>query len=117
MNKGENDCIFCKIVQGEILADKVYEDEYTIAFLDIHPKAPGHTLLIPKEHHRWFLDMPDTLYNKVFESVKKVGEELKEKHKADYVRLGIVGTDVGHVHIHLLPLHLEPKIKINLDTV
>ncbi len=110
-------CIFCKITRGEIPANKVYEDENTIAFLDIHPKAPGHTLLIPKEHYRWFLDMPDNLYQKVFESVKKVSLKLKEEYTADYIRLGIVGTDVDHVHIHLLPLHLNKSKPTNLDTV
>ncbi len=100
-------CIFCKIGRGEIPAAKVYEDDAVFAFLDIHPKAPGHTLLIPKEHHRWFYDMPEELTAKVFGAAKKVALILKEEHQADYVRLGAVGTDVPHVHLHLIPQHFE----------
>jgi histidine triad (HIT) family protein len=96
-------CIFCKIAAGEIPADKVYEDDKVVAFLDIHPKAPGHTLLIPKEHHRWFIDLPDNLSDDLFRSAKQVAKNLKDKYDADFVRLGIVGTDVPHVHIHLIP--------------
>jgi len=100
-------CIFCKIAAGEIPAQKTYEDEHVIAFLDIHPKAPGHTLLIPKEHHRWFYDMPDDLSAALFSAAKKVALQLKEEHQASFVRLGIVGTDVPHVHVHLIPQTLS----------
>jgi histidine triad (HIT) family protein len=101
------DCIFCKIASGEIPAEKTYEDADVMAFLDIHPKAPGHTLLIPKEHHQWFQDMPDELYAKVFLAAKKIASDIKAKNGADYVRLGIVGTDVPHVHLHLVPQKLS----------
>jgi histidine triad (HIT) family protein len=104
-----DDCIFCKIAKGEIPADKVYEDDTVVAFLDIHPKAPGHTLLIPREHHRWFIDMPDALSDDVFRAAKKVAKDLKQKYDADFVRLGIVGTDVPHVHIHLIPQKFDDK--------
>ncbi len=99
------DCIFCKIAKGEIPSQKVYEDDQVFAFLDIHPKAPGHTLLVPKEHHRWFYEMPDELNAKVFTAAKHIAQQLKSEHGADYVRLGIVGTDVPHVHVHLIPQH------------
>lgn len=108
MRKTE-DCIFCKIATGEVPAKKTYEDEKFVAFLDIDPVAPNHTLLIPKEHHQWFYDVPDTLYTEMFETVKQLSHELKEKHAADYVRLGIVGTDVPHAHIHLIPLKFGDK--------
>lgn len=110
-------CIFCKIVRGEIQAEKVYEDENTIGFLDIHPKAPGHTLLIPKDHHRWFLDLPDNTYNALFSAAKTLGLKLKNDYDADYVRLGIVGTDVAHVHVHLIPLHIQENKSEGLDHV
>ena len=106
-----NDCVFCKIAAGEIPADKVYEDENFVAFLDIAPVAPNHVLLIPKEHHRWFYDLPETLYIDMFQVVKKLSQEMKEKYGADYVRLGIVGTDVPHTHIHLIPLKFGDKEK------
>lgn len=103
------DCIFCKIVSGEIPTEKTYQDERFIAFLDIHPVAPGHTLIIPKAHHQWFYELPDDLYAELFATVKKLSPVLKEKNSADYVKLGIVGTDVPHVHVHLIPRKFKDK--------
>jgi histidine triad (HIT) family protein len=108
-----DDCIFCKIAKGEIPSQKVYEDDTVLAFLDIHPKAPGHTLLIPREHHQWFMDLPDALSDSLFRAAKKVAKALKEEYAADFVRLGIVGTDVPHVHVHLIPQKMhqtQPQI-------
>lgn len=96
------DCIFCKIVAGQIPGSKVYEDDEVLAFLDIHPKGPGHTLLIPKAHYRWFEQMPDELYDKVFRAAKKLSLDMKERG-ADHVQLSIVGKDVPHAHVHLIP--------------
>lgn len=96
-------CIFCKIAAGEIPVEKVYEDEHVIAFPDIHPKKPGHTLVIPKAHYRWFEDMPDDIGDYVFRAAKHIARDLKEKYGAYYVQLGIVGKDVPHVHVHLVP--------------
>lgn len=102
-------CIFCKIAKGEVTAEKVYEDEQFVAFLDIHPVAQGHTLLVPKEHHRWFYELPETLYDALFRTAKKLVPSLKEQYTADYVKLGIVGADVPHVHVHLIPKRLSDK--------
>ncbi len=102
-------CIFCKIAAGDIPANKVYEDDKIVAFLDINPKAPGHTLLIPKTHHQWFQDLPDDIYDALFRAAKKVAQDLKVQNNADYVRLGIVGTDVPHAHIHMVPQKLSDK--------
>ena len=96
------DCVFCKIGAGTIPSNKVYEDDRVLAFLDIHPKGPGHTLLIPKAHYRWFEEMPDELYDHVFRTAKKLSLEMKQKG-ADHVQLGIVGKDVPHVHVHFIP--------------
>lgn len=105
-------CIFCKIVRGDIPAERTYEDEGFIAFLDIHPKSPGHTLLIPKEHHQWFIDMPEPLYGNLFAKAKEVSKKLREEKGADFVQLSIVGTDVPHVHVHLIPRTLtEGKVE------
>ncbi len=101
------DCVFCKIVKKEIPATIVYEDDISVAFLDIHPKASGHTLLIPKDHYPWFIDVPNELYLKIFQNAKDLSIKLKQDYKADYVRLGIVGTDISHTHIHLVPLKLN----------
>lgn len=96
------DCVFCKIVAGEIPADKTYEDDTTMAFLDVHPKGPGHTLLIPKAHYRWFEEMPDDLYAHVFKVAKELAIKMKQEG-ADHVQMAIVGKDVPHVHVHLIP--------------
>lgn len=111
-----DNCIFCKIVKGEIPSNKVYEDDEFLAFLDIHPKSPGHTLLIPKAHYPWFIDLPEELSSKLFRNAQNISKELKEKYQADYIRLGIVGTDVPHTHIHLIPLKLDSS-KEGLNTV
>lgn len=98
-----NNCIFCKIVSGEIPSPRTYEDDKLIAFLDIRPKAPGHTLLVPKEHYQWFYELPDELSDHLFRVSKKLAIELKEKHNAGLVKLSIVGDQVPHVHVHLVP--------------
>ena len=83
-----NDCVFCKIVNKEIHANIVYEDDNFLAFLDIHPQSPGHTLVIPKKHYRWVWDVPidmndekgltrDSAIGKYFEVVAKIA--LAEK--------------------------------------
>ena len=102
-------CIFCKIAAKEVSSTIVFEDEHTIAFLDIHPKSAGHALLIPKDHYPWFIDVPEELSAILFKNAQQLARKLKGEYKADYVRLGIVGTDVPHTHIHLIPLHLKDK--------
>ncbi len=96
-------CIFCKIVAGELPSTKVYEDDTVVAFLNINPRGPEHTLVIPKAHYRWFYDMPDELLSQLMLVTKKIATELKEKTGSDFVQLSIVGKDVPHVHVHLVP--------------
>ncbi len=106
-----DNCIFCKIVRDEIPSEKVHhESGEIVSFLDIHPVAPGHTLVVPMEHHQWFQDLPDELFDKLFRTAKKLSSELKEKYKADYIRLSVVGKDVPHVHIHLIPQNLKDDV-------
>lgn len=102
-------CVFCRIVRGEIPSQKVYEDEHTVAFLDIQPKAPGHTLVIPKEHYQWFDQLPDNLSDALFRSAKNLAADMKKKGAGDYIHLSVVGTDVPHTHIHLIPRKLQEK--------
>lgn len=78
-----------------------------IAFLDIHPKGPQHTLLIPKEHYSWFYDMPDELSDHLFRTAKKLALNLKKETATDYVKLSLDGKDVPHVHVHLIPQNLQ----------
>lgn len=104
-------CIFCKIAKGEIPSRKVHHEEGSVvSFLDINQDAPGHTLVIPAEHYRWFYEIPDELSNKLFRAAKHVAKELKEQYAADYVRLSVVGTDLPHVHVHLIPHKFSDKV-------
>ena len=98
-----DDCIFCKIAKGEIPSDKVYEDDEVLAFLDISPKVPGHTLLIPKQHYPWFEDFPDEFLDKVFRAAKRIAKDMKKDSSVGYVQVSVVGKDVPHAHVHLLP--------------
>ena len=96
-----NDCIFCKIVKGEIPSYKVYEDENFLAFLDIRPLNPGHTLVIPKEHFRWVWDIENI--GKYYKVVKKVANAIKKAHETDYVISLVFGEEVDHAHVWLIP--------------
>lgn len=105
------DCVFCKIVAGEIPSEKVYEDGRSFAFLDIRPVSKGHILCIPKEHHAWFYEAPDAVTDPLFRISKKLAFGLKKALGCDYVQLSIVGKDVPHVHIHLIPRYLKDALK------
>ena len=96
-------CIFCKIVKGEIPCHRVYEDNDYLAFLDIRPLNPGHTLVIPKKHYRWVFDLPDKELGVYFRVVKKIANALKRFLKADFVASAIIGMEVEHAHVWLVP--------------
>lgn len=95
------DCIFCKIVKGEIPCHKVYEDKDFFAFLDIRPLNPGHTLVIPKKHIRWVWDSPNI--GKYYKLVGKIANAMKEAFKTDYVVSLVFGQEVPHAHVWLVP--------------
>lgn len=99
-----NECIFCKIVSGEIPSERVYEDERILGFLDINPQTKGHTLLISREHYPYLTDIPDDLLCDMVVKTKKMMNVLKEKTGAEFVVIKVVGTDVAHFHIHLIPI-------------
>jgi histidine triad (HIT) family protein len=96
-------CIFCKIVKKEIPAEVIYEDDNFLAFLDIQPVNPGHVLLIPKTHYKTLVDAPDEILAKIIVRAKKLMATIKDAMAADLVVLSVVGVDVPHFHIHLLP--------------
>ncbi len=97
-------CIFCKIIAGDISSEKAHHENDTIvSFPDYHPVRPGHTLVVPAKHHQWFWELPDDIADDLFKVARKLARELKEKTVADYIQLSIVGKDVPHVHIHLIP--------------
>jgi len=100
-------CIFCKIIAGEIPAAKIFEDEKCLAFLDINPVTSGHLLLIPKEHFAAMTETPDDLVGYLYIKAKWLMPKIKKALNADYVSLSVVGTDVPHFHIHIIPRRLD----------
>ena len=99
-------CIFCKIVSKEIPTKILYEDEYTIAFLDAFPVAKGHTLIIPKQHFPQIQDMPDSVNQKLFETVHKVISKVDSVKGSTLVLIHNgkdSGQEIMHVHVHLIP--------------
>ena len=94
--------VFTRIIEGEIPAYKIYEDEKTIAFLDIDPKAEGHTLVVPKIEIDKFYELPEEYYVAVFDTAKRLAAHF-DKVLGKRVFLKVIGTDVPHVHIHLIP--------------
>lgn len=97
-----NQCIFCKIVKGEIPCYKVYEDDKYLAFLDINPVAKGHVQVISKEHIRWVWDSPDIAG--YFQAVQSVAKALKKAFKTDRVVSHVDGAEVPHAHVWLVPV-------------
>lgn len=101
-----DDSAFAKIVRGELPCHKVYEDELTLAFLDIYPKTTGHTMVIPKVHPAEFVwDLDDEIYAAVMKTSKKVARRLREVLPYTYVHEAVVGTDVPYAHVHLVPFN------------
>lgn len=94
--------IFTKIINGEIPCYKVYEDDKTLAFLDINPETKGHTLVVPKNEVDKIYELPDEDYNALMATVKKLSKNMEEKF-GKRILWKVIGTDVPHAHVHLLP--------------
>jgi histidine triad (HIT) family protein len=107
----DNDCIFCKIIKGEISAHKIYEDKEFLAFLDIKPVSHGHILIVPKEHIIWMQDASDEIISKIFILTKKIMIATKKGLGCDYVLLSVAGNEVPHFHIHLIPRYFNDGLK------
>ena len=97
------DTIFTKIIKGEIPCHKIYEDDKTFAFLDIHPISPGHSLVIPKVQIEFLWDLSPEDYQAVMTTAKRVALRLREVLDVPYIGEKVVGMDVPHVHVHLIP--------------
>lgn len=95
--------IFTKIINGEIPCYKIYEDDKTFAFLDIHPETMGHTLVVPKTEVDKIYDLEDEDFQALMDTVKKLSRHM-EKTLGARVIWKVVGTDVPHAHVHLMPL-------------
>jgi len=111
--------IFTKIVNGDIPSYRIAEDDRFYAFLDINPVAIGHTLVIPKKEMDYLFDIEDKLYQDFFLFAKKVAIALKKAIPCEKVGLVVIGLEVLHTHIHLIPLNTmddvnfsKPKLKL-----
>ena len=106
--KFDANCIFCKIVAGQVPCTKLYEDEDVLAFLDINPVTYGHTLVISKEHYSTFLSTPKAIMNKVMNVAQRIGQVQIEQLGAKGVNILITsyeaaGQVVPHFHVHVIP--------------
>lgn len=104
------DCIFCKIISGEIESSKVYEDQDILAFLDLHPINPGHTLVIPKNHSENIYDIPVEDLQKVVKVAKELAIKIKRTLKTDGISIFQMNENAGnqdimHYHLHIIPRH------------
>ena len=96
--------IFTKIIQGEIPCYKIAEDEHCFAFLDINPNAIGHTLCIPKQEVDKLFDLPKERYHELLEFARKIAIALEKAVPCERVGMAVVGLEVHHAHIHLIPI-------------
>lgn len=103
-----NGCLFCKIANKEISAKIIYEDENATAVLDVNPRSPGHSMVLPKNHAENILELPDDEVKGVFQAVKNVTALFKNKLNPDGFTIGInhgkaSGQAVEHLHVHIIP--------------
>ncbi|MDD3084220.1 MAG: HIT family protein [Candidatus ainarchaeum sp.] len=109
------ECVFCKIIKGEIPCEKIFENEKYLAFLDINPMYKGHTLLIPKKHTDYIFDIKDNELTDYFLMAKKISFLLKKVLKTEKVGLVVEGFFVRHAHIHLIPINIGDSLDPHLQ--
>jgi histidine triad (HIT) family protein len=103
---GSTECAFCRIIAGEEPAHLVFEDELTVAFLDSRPLFPGHSLLLPREHHETLADLPDQLVRPLFANARLLSRAIPEAmgKPGSFVSLNnVVSQSVPHLHVHVVP--------------
>ncbi len=113
------DCLFCKIIAGEIPSYKIYEDDLVLAFLDVNPKENGHTLIVPKKHYTDFLELDEKIVNHIWNVAKKIEKQIN-------IKLNSKGTTfawnygseqlIKHFHLHIIPKY-NNKINLTIEEV
>jgi histidine triad (HIT) family protein len=111
------DCVFCSIVAEDSPAYRLYEDEHSLAFLDIEPATRGHTLVVPRTHYETTTDMPDSLAGRVFETVHHVSAALESAYQLDGFAIhqenGVTAQqDVPHAHVHIIPRYGDDALDL-----
>ena len=107
-----DNCIFCKIINGDIPCMKVYEDDVVLAYLDINPDSNGHTLIVPKNHYKDIFDIDEDTLSYIYATAKKVMHILNEKLHCDGFSLlqnNGVAQEVKHYHLHIKPVYKDYK--------
>ena len=111
--------IFTKIIEGEIPCYKIAEDERFFAFLDINPMSKGHTLVVPKQETDYIFDLDDTTFSEMIIFAKKIAKAVENAVPCKRVGLMVIGLEVPHAHIHLIPIEKEgdmnlanPRVKL-----
>lgn len=99
------DCLFCRIARGDLPAHVIHQDDEVMAFLDLHPIRPGHALVIPKQHHVWFEDLPPPLAARVMAVSQTLARRMKRVHGVERVAMFFTGIHVPHAHAHVVPMH------------
>lgn len=112
------DCIFCKIIKGDIPSFEVYEDELFRVILDRFPAAPGHALIIPKEHYKDIFELPEEVAQALYPLAKKISERIKKATQAEGVNIiqnngEPAGQSVHHFHLHIVPRKSNDGITLN----
>jgi histidine triad (HIT) family protein len=110
------DSIFTKIINGDIPSNKIYEDDHTFAFLDIHPITPGHILVVPKKQVEFLWDLDEQYYGALMATTKKLALHLRSTLDVPFVGEQVIGVDVPHAHIHLIPFTTVQEYHNNPDT-
>jgi len=105
--------IFTRIINGEIPCYKVAEDEHFFAFLDIHPLTNGHTLVIPKQETDYLFDLQPELLGGLIQFAQKVAHALKQNIDCKRIGVVVMGLEVPHAHIHLIPINSEADMNFN----
>lgn len=109
------DTLFTKIINGEIPSHKIYEDEKTFAFLDIHPVTEGHVLVVPKNPVEYIWDLPKEDYDALMTTVHMLGAHIREVLEVPRVGIIVEGTGVPHTHVHLIPFSKSDELRKEAD--
>ena len=105
--------VFTRIVQGELPCYKIAEDAQVFAFLDIHPLKRGHALVVPKTEVDLIFDLDSQAYAGLFEFARKLAHALKHSIECERVAMAVLGMEVPHAHIHLVPIECESDLRFN----
>ena len=109
------DSIFTKIIKGEIPCHKIYEDDRTFVFLDIHPISPGHMLVVPKTQVEFVWDLDDADYVALMDTSRNLARHARDVLGVSYVGEQIIGVDVPHAHVHIIPFETMDQYRNRPD--